>query len=396
MNADPYDVIIVGAGPGGSAAAAELARRGCRVLLLDKADFPRDKTCGDGLTPRAVVALGRLGLGELLAGVPRLGRALVVAPDGAAGTTDLQAGPGVPDYVQIVPRLVLDNALRQHALAAGAEFVSPVHVTRLARRDDGVEVSGEQRGQPVAFQARAAIVATGASPALLAQMGLLRHPPRVGLAVRGYFEGLTGLAADQIQFRFDGVPMPGYAWIFPTSASTANIGLGLFVGQGGRALESARAPQSARAAFEHWRQWPAVRQTLGDARLAGPLKGFPIRADFLDSPTVAERVLVVGEAAGLVNPLTGDGIDFALESGLLAAEHLAAQLAAGDLSARALAGYARALRRRYTTLFYFSLGVRRFALGHPRLLNRLVREMPGHPRLVRGLIWVLLGRTDEG
>ncbi len=385
MNAEKYDVIIVGAGPGGSAAAAALARRGCRVLLLDKAGFPRDKTCGDALTPRAVAALGRLGLAEMLAGVPRLGQAMVVAPDGAAGTADLRAGPGLPDYVQIVPRLALDDALRQQALAAGAEWASPVHVTRLARQDGGVEVSGEQGGRAVSFRARAAIVATGASPALLEQMGLLRRPPRVGLAVRGYFEGLVGLAADQIQFRFDGVPMPGYAWIFPTSASTANIGLGLFAAPGGR------APQSARAAFERWRQWPAVRQALGAARLAGSLKGFPIRSDFLASPNAAERVLVVGEAAGLVNPLTGDGIDFALESGLLAAEHLARQLAAGDLSAVALAGYGRALRRRYTSVFIFSLGVRRMALGHPRLLNRLVRGMPGHPRLVRALIRMLLG-----
>src|SRR5262249_40553221 len=162
---------------------------------------------------------------------------------------------------------------------------------------------------------------------------------------RAYFEGLPGLAADQIQFRFDGVPMPGYAWIFPTSETTANIGLGVFAARPG-----ARAPVSPRAAFERWRQWPAGRQAPGDPGPAGPIKGYPIRSDFLTSPAVAERVLVVGEAAGLVNPLTGDGIDFALESGQLAAEHLSEQLAHSDLSARGLAGYDRALRRRYSAL----------------------------------------------
>jgi menaquinone-9 beta-reductase len=233
------------------------------------------------------------------------------------------------------------------------------------------------------------IVATGASSGLLAQMGLLHRQPRVGLAVRAYFEGVTGLVPNQIQFRFDGVPLPGYAWIFPTSATAANIGLGLFAAHSH--WRSAAARPAPRAVFERWLQGADVRQTLGQARLAGPIKGYPIRSDFLESPTYGERVLLVGEAAGLVNPLTGDGIDFALETGRLAAEHLAGQFASGDFSARGLAAYDRQLRRRYAAFFRVCLGLRYFVLGNPRLLNRLVRAIPHHRRLQRRLIAVLLG-----
>src|SRR5690606_12222005 len=129
-----------------------------------------------------------------------------------------------------------------------------------------------------------------------------------------YFEGVEFLP-NHFQFRFDGVPLPGYGWVFPVSQTSANIGAGF--------IPSARgAPLSAQAGFKTFVESSAMRRLLQNARQQSSLKSYPIRTDFASAPTFAERTLLIGEAAGLVNPLTGDGIDYALETGRIAAEHL--------------------------------------------------------------------------
>jgi len=385
-----YDVAIVGSGPGGSAAAAALARLGFQTLLLDKADFPRDKTCGDALTPRAVRVLDEIGLLPQFAGAQRITEAAVVAPNGAVETSGFPEAPDRRNYLQIIPRLLLDDTLRNYAVASGASFMSPVHVRQIEPRGNCIESSGEREGQPVSFRARVAIIATGASTGLLAQIGILKRPPPMNLAVRAYFDAVADLIPHQIQFRFDGVPLPGYAWMFPISLTSANVGLGTF------ALNSAWRGQMAapapRGVFERWLQMPAIRRYLGQAQRRGPIKGYPIRSDFLHAPTYGERVLLVGEAAGLVNPLTGDGIDFALETGRMAAEYLAATFAAGDFSRQALAGYDRRLRRQYSAFFRFCMGFRDLAMSNTQVLNLLLRTIPRFPTIQRRLITIMLGQ----
>src|SRR5436305_4217050 len=143
------------------------------------------------------------------------------------------------------------------------------------------------------------------------------------LCARAYFEGMAEVL-DAAQCRFDGVPLPGYGWVFPLSNSSANIGVGFF-----RAGLTARwMPKTARTVFDSFIETPALQSILAGAQRVGPIKGYPLRIDFARSPTYAERILLVGEAAGLVNPVTGEGIDYALESGKMAAEHLMRMFAA--------------------------------------------------------------------
>ena len=383
-----YDVAVIGAGPGGSAAAYYAARVGLRVLLLDKAAFPRDKTCGDALTPRALHTLQDMGLLDTLLSLGhRTGNFRIVAPASHALASALPQLDDWPDYALVVPRLILDDTLRQHAMAAGAAFVGRATVTDIECTAGGVVLRTDDGGS---YQARVAIIATGVSPTLLVRVGLLKEPPRMMLAARAYFEGFSALP-DGLSLYHAGVPLPGYGWIFPTSATSANIGVGLC--SDGIARYWLRG--TARTAFDGFVQSVALREILAGARQTGAVKGYPLRADFGAHPLSGDTVLVVGEAAGLVNPLTGDGIDYALESGRIAAERVIDCVARGDLSRAALAAYDAELLMRYRHIFRFSRAVRDLCVN-PLVLNRLTAIAARRPDLSAMLIRRVLGQGRIG
>ena len=366
-----YDVVVVGAGPGGSATAHFLSQRGLDVLLLDRADFPRDKTCGDGLTPRALRVLDQMGI---LPAVAERGCTVdgytVVAPNGRA--TSAEIGGAL-----VVPRMVLDHLILERAIASGARFEPKVTVTRIEPHAHGATI---RAGDTTRFEARQAVVATGAAFGVLTRSGLLRQPPRAMLAARAYFDGLQRDVARTFELRFTDVPMPGYGWVFPVGQRSANIGVGFMP----RRRSGTAAQAMARFTAGH-----AMRDFLAGARQDGPLKGYPIRVDFLRSPTTAPRTLLVGEAAGLVNPLTGEGIDYALESGMIAAQQLGDGFASGALDGMPPA-YDRELRQRFGPIFRFSEIVRDWYC-RPLLLNTLVPLANAHPELR-----LLLARTVLG
>ncbi len=362
-----YDAVIIGAGPGGAATAHYLALAGLRVLLLDKFSFPRDKTCGDGLTPRALRILDEMGLLE------RIQRESAwhdlvrfTAPNGREVNADIPVRDKRYSHVAIIPRLALDHLILERAIASGATFESPVRVTDIAHNRDGVVVTAERAKRTVTYNARMAVVATGANMALLLKLGLLKKQPEVVLACRAYYEGIADLP-EGVQCRFDGVPLPGYGWIFPVSPTRANVGVGFFqMGLAGR-----WAPENAREVFDRWLQIPSMQRLLAEARRDGPVRGYPIRVDFATAPTYGERMILVGEAAGLVNPVTGEGIDYALESGKLAADHLTAMFASGDLSTERLRAYDAELRAAYQRLFTLCDRLRLLYLNAP-IINRAI------------------------
>ncbi len=381
-----HDVIVIGAGPAGSAAAHFLAQQGVDVLLLDKFDFPRDKTCGDAMLPRALNVIKEMGLlHDLLRVGQRVNKLDIFAPRGHSTLVPIPAQQEWPNYTLVIPRLTLDNLILERAVASGAKFQGQIHVTELEHDAHSVRVTGGRRGRAVAIRAKTALIATGASPKLLLQLGLLKQTPRMLVAARAYFEGMTGLE-ERLHLRFDGVPLPGYGWIFPLPDGLANVGAGFLPRAG-------RTPATPAAAFETFIQIPPVQQLLSRAVRVGPVKGYPLRADFATAPTFAERILLAGEAAGLVNPLTGEGIDYALESGKLAAEHLVEMLAAGDLSPQRLAGYDRRLRQRFQRTFIASNWIRDLFIN-PFMLNRLVKVSNYRSDLKQMLINVVLGNQD--
>lgn len=383
-----YDVIVIGAGPGGSSAAHYLAKAGLKVLLLDKADFPREKTCGDGLTPHALSVLDDMGiLPEVQQVGHRVNGILLQSPRGETVSAPIPKRDGKPDYLLVVPRLKLDEIIRQRALASGADFQSPLRVVDVWPDERGVTVLGERANHLVKFRGRMSVVATGVNTRLLQTIGLIKRLPQMVVAARAYYENVLGLD-DTVQARAKDVPMPGYGWIFPTSETAANVGIGIWP-----SFLARNRPKSARAAFGDFVNSLSIQPILATARQIGPLKGYPIRTDFHTSPTFRDRILLVGESAGLVNPLTGEGIDLALESGKLAARQMIQMFHSGDFSLKATATYDRVLRWRYQQLFVLLTRLRTLYVN-PYLGNRIVRVTKHVDELRALMVDIFLGFQD--
>jgi geranylgeranyl reductase family protein len=378
-----HDVVIVGAGPGGSASAAFLAAAGLRVLLVDKSTFPRDKTCGDAVSAQGVGLLDELGLGPTIrrAGFKTRG-VTIVSPSGRKLTAGIPPSDGLPNYGLVVKRLTLDQMILDAAESAGAEVVDGVHVRGLERAPGGGwAIRGDRAGKAFSASGHTAIIAVGASLPLLRQLNLVPEKIGYSFAARTYFEGIDGLD-DRLNIHFDGVPLPGYGWIFPVSRTAANVGAGYY-------RRGPSTPPTAATTLDAFLKEPRISRRFRSATQLSPVKGYPIRTDFHRSRSTADRLLVVGEAAGLVNPFTGEGIDYALESARLASAALQDAFQAGDLGPASLGRYEGALRRRFHRLFVLTHLMRRVYMT-PALLEPLLAACAKHPDMTRLLISVLL------
>src|SRR4051812_17835888 len=350
------DVLVVGAGPAGSAAAAWAARSGADVLLADAAVFPRDKACGDGLTPRAIAELDQLGLGDWVRSRGR-NRGLRAA---GFGQELLLPWPGgsLPDHGGAVPRTELDARIRQVALDAGVVPLEGARAVDVERDGDlvrGVAFDlGDGHRRTVAC--RRLVVADGARSPLGRVLGREWHRDTAyGVAVRGYVR--SGRSDDEwisshLELRgVDGELLSGYGWVFPLGDGEVNIGVGTLATARRPAGVQLRTLLDAYAAGrrEEWQLDGAVR---APASALLPMGGAV-------SGVAGRNWALVGDAAGCVNPLNGEGIDYGLETG----RDLAGLLGEPDWSL----AWPAALRRNYGTSFSIA---RRLAalLTLPRLL----------------------------
>ncbi|MEV1154405.1 geranylgeranyl reductase family protein [Micromonospora chokoriensis] len=359
---DDFDAVVVGAGPGGAAAAYRLAVSGRRVLLLDRREFPRDKCCGDGLTRNAVRLLDTMGVLDELAGAQRVG-GVRIRMRGRGDRDFPYEDPDGTGYGLVVPRLALDAVLCRRAVRAGAVLWTGARVTRLLGGADGVHgVRVEYGGARFALRAPAVVAADGASSRLAHQAGL-RAPDRewTGFAARGYFSGVTDLD-DLLEIHLpladvtDRRVLPSYGWVFPVGDGTANVGVGLF---------DPAHQQNVRLLYARFvAELAATDHRFRAARPTGPMTGAPLRLDFDPSRCGVPGLLLVGDAAGLVSPFTGEGISFALESGLLAADRIDSALRSSETGPVDPGPYARQLATRQSG--YFETGrysVRRYLLA---------------------------------
>lgn len=317
------EILIVGAGPAGAAAAATLARGGRAVLVVDKARFPRDKCCGDGLTTLALRELDALGFDP--ATVPNwctVDAAWLRSPSGREVCVPLPSAehPELGVYAATTPRRELDVALVQLARAAGAHVADGHALTAIAQDATGVTAEVDGVGT---VRARYALAADGMWSPTRKLLGL-HEPGYLGEwhAFRQYARHVTGPAAERLYVWFEADLLPGYAWSFPLPNGRVNLGFGIL-------RDGTRKVQDMKALWEDLLRRPHVVAALGpDMELEDRHTAWPIPAR-IDHATLAEgRVLFVGDAAKATDTMTGEGIGQALLTGRLAAE---AVLAAGAM-----------------------------------------------------------------
>jgi len=405
------DVIVVGAGPAGSAVAYYLAAAGLDVLVLEKTRFPRAKVCGDGLTPRAVKALTAMGvpIPERDGWLRNKGLRII----GGGGRIevpwpDLSSYPG---FGLVRTRLDFDEILARHAEKAGARLLEGMNVTGPLLDDRTGRITGVTARQAAAareetahagvpadheirrFRGRIVVAADGNSSRLSVAMGLERRDDRpIGVAVRAYYT-TPRHDDDYLEAWLDlwdgNALLPGYGWIFGMGDGSSNVGLGL--------LNTSAAFQHIdyRALLRRWLAAMPAEWGLHEENRTEPIRGAALPMGFNRTPQYARGMLLAGDAGGMINPFNGEGIAYALESGEIAARVIAQALARPTAAGmeNVLHGYPAALKDAYGG--YFTLA-RTFvrAIGHPGFMKFATRHGVKRPAVMR-LTMKLLGNLTE-
>src|SRR3954464_10249988 len=399
---DEADVIVVGAGPGGSAAAYHLARHGLRVLLLEKTDFPREKVCGDGLTPRAVRQLVRMGVDTSEKAGWLHNKGLRVIGGGVRLELDWPDLASFPNYGLVRTRLDFDDMLANRAVEAGALLRTGVNVTGPVLDADGNAIGVEAKVGPgkdaVQFRAPLVIAADGVSGKLPLAMGLTKRDDRpLGVAVRRYFHSPVRADDDYLESWLElrsaqdhNRLLPGYGWIFGLGDGRVNVGLGILNSS------SAFGRTNYRAMLTDWLAGtPADWGMRGEENADGPILGAALPMGFNRVPHYTRGLMLVGDSGGMVNPMNGEGIAYAMESGELAAEVAVQALAraAGADRERALQAYPAELKLRFGG--YYRLGGLFVKLiGNPQIMRIATKHGMPHPTLMRFVLKLLANLTD--
>ncbi|HEY7745117.1 MAG TPA: NAD(P)/FAD-dependent oxidoreductase [Desulfuromonadales bacterium] len=373
------DVVVVGAGPAGCAAAVHLGRLGFRVLLLERARRPQPKTCGDSLLPDALRALDDLGVGEQVRAAGRCLTSLEVTAPG--GRSVRLAVPSVTLQRQRLHALLQDEAVR-----CGVQLISGEAAAPLMNGERVVGVSVRSDRQPLfSIRSPLVILASGARSGTLRDFGVCLQAEPSAVGIRAYYRDLSGEFADSLHISYDRQLFPGYGWVFPLPDGVYNIGCGMF-------LQGAGPSQTdLNRLFDYFlSSFPPARAVAGQEDMVGvPCSGL-LRTGLTGAMSSRAGLLVAGEALGTTLPFTCEGVGKALETGLLAGQVGGEALHAGDFSGAFLARYGQALEQRYRAVYQ---GYRRAQkwLNIPGLPDLLAWQVARKPALREAAEMMLSG-----
>jgi len=383
-----FDLAVIGAGPAGSVAAYAAAARGLKVALVDQRDFPRDKSCGDGLGPGGYSLLKRLRLEHIVADMKPIGQISILGPDGSEAASDVPVIDGEPQHGYVVARETLDDRLFRAALELGATDFSGHKLTEISLGDDLHELTvrpsdaGKAGGEEaeVRLHCRLLVGADGAYSTVRRLLRTPAHPTRHTLLAMRAYADVPAEFEPRLIFEFDQSLLPGYGWIFPNGAGSVNVGVGLPV-----------ANIKSHDIGVRDRLTEFVERSRSRGLAIGELRGH--RSHHLPHaghiPALTRhRVAMVGDSAAMINPLTGEGIVYAMTSAAALVERLPDDLSDSGAVKAALQRYEGWYRAKYARHMWLSK-VATHIMARPTSAAWAVKTVGKNPEVMTSVVKLL-------